>query len=125
MKRLAAILFMVTLLCGCEKIFTPSKITMSPMETRIVETTIQPQTLFISDYDGNGTEPVVLDEETQSYTVTYQWLTASISLSSYNEATYTYELVLTSGVRSDNDEWTLYVGGVDKDYQDSMDVSLR
>ena len=58
MKKIFAIMAAVVCLWGCEKneIFTPMTVTLaSEGQTMTVETTIQPQTLDILDYDGNGT----------------------------------------------------------------------
>ena len=125
MKRILAILSFVLILCGCEKIFTPSSITMAPMEIRMVKTNIQPVTMYIADFEGNGTDSADFDEESQTYTIKCQWLTASIALSSYDAKDSTYELILKADLYSDGDERTLYVGGMNKDYHDSMEVTLR
>lgn len=55
MKKIFAIMAAVVCLWGCEKneIFTPMTVTLaSEGQTMTVETTIQPQTLDILDYDG-------------------------------------------------------------------------
>ena len=123
MKKLFAILAAVVCLCGCEKmnIFTPMKVTLaSEGQTMSIETSIQPQTLDILDYDGNGTNMPEYDAETGTYTCSYLWLTASISESSYKDGKYT--VVLTAEKNTTGIARTLYVGGMDKNYSDSMKV---
>lgn len=81
MKKIFAIMAAVVCLWGCEKneIFTPMTVTLaSEGQTMTVETTIQPQTLDILDYDGNGMNMPEYDAETGTYTCSYLWLTASI-----------------------------------------------
>ena len=73
MKKLFGILAAVVCLWGCEKmyIFTPMKVTLaSEGQTMSIETSIQPQTLDIRDYYGNGTEAPEYDAETGTYTAT-------------------------------------------------------
>ena len=112
----------IVCLCGCEKIFTPMSVTLSADgETVTVHTSIQPQTLDILNYDGEGVKIPEYDEESQTYTVTNDWLTASISEASYDNGQY--ELVLTAVKNITGKRRTLYVGGMDKNYQDSMEVT--
>ena len=122
MKRILILLAAIVCLCGCEKIFTPMSITLSADgETVTVHTSIQPQTLDILNYDGEGVKIPEYDEESQTYTVTNDWLTASISEASYDNGQY--ELVLTAVKNITGKRRTLYVGGMDKNYQDSMEVT--
>ena len=122
MKRILTIMAAVVCLCGCEKIFTPMSVTLSADgETVTVHTSIQPQTLDILNYDGEGVKIPEYDEESQTYTVTNDWLTASISEASYDNGQY--ELVLTAVKNITGKRRTLYVGGMDKNYQDSMEVT--
>ena len=112
----------IVCLCGCEKIFTPMSVTLSADgETVIVHTSIQPQTLDILDYNGEGAKIPEYDEESQTYIITNDWLTASISEASYDNGQY--ELVLTAVKNTTGKRRTLYVGGMDKNYQDSMEVT--
>ena len=123
MKKIFAILAAVVCLWGCEKneIFIPMTVTLaSEGQTMTVETTIQPQTLDILDYYGNGTDSPEYDAETGTYTATYLWLTATISKSSLSDGKYT--LVLTAEKNTTGKARTLYVGGMDKNYSDSMEV---
>ena len=123
MKKLFAILAAAVCLWGCEKmyIFTPMKVTLaSEGQTMSIETSIQPQTLDILDYYGNGTDSPEYDAETGTYTATYLWLTATISKSSLSDGKYT--LVLTAEKNTTGKARTLYVGGMDKNYSDSMEV---
>ena len=116
MKKLFAILAAVVCLCGCEKmyIFTPMKVTLaSEGQTMSIETSIQPQTLDIRDYYGNGTDSPEYDAETGTYTATYLWLTATISKSSLSDGKYT--LVLTAEKNTTGKARTL-------NYSDSMEV---
>ena len=81
MKKIFFFFSAVVCLWGCEKneIFTPMTVTLaSEGQTMTVETTIQPQTLDILDYDGNGMNMPEYDAETGTYTCSYLWLTASI-----------------------------------------------
>ena len=122
MKRILILLAAVVCLCGCEKIFTPMSVTLSADgETVTVHTSIQPQTLDILDYNGEGAKIPEYDEESQTYTITNDWLTASISEASYDNGQY--ELVLTAVQNTTGKRRTLYVGGMDKNYQDSMEVT--
>ena len=122
MKRILILLAAIVCLCGCEKIFTPMSVTLSADgETVTVHTSIQPQTLDILNYDGEGVKIPEYDEESQTYTVTNDWLTASISEASYDNGQY--ELVLTAVKNITGKRRTLYVGGMDKNYQDSMEVT--
>ena len=122
MKRILILLAAIVCLCGCEKIFTPMSVTLSADgETVTVHTSIQPQTLDILDYNGEGAKIPEYDEESQTYTITNDWLTASISEASYDNGQY--ELVLTAVKNTTGKQRTLYVGGMDKNYQDSMEVT--
>ena len=122
MKRILILLAAIVCLCGCEKIFTPMSVTLSADgETVTVHTSIQPQTLDILDYNGEGVKIPEYDEESQTYTITNDWLTASISEASYDNGQY--ELVLTAVKNTTGKQRTLYVGGMDKNYQDSMEVT--
>ena len=122
MKRILTIMAAVVCLCGCEKIFTPMSVTLSADgETVTVHTSIQPQTLDILNYDGEGVKIPEYDEESQTYIITNDWLTASISEASYDNGQY--ELVLTAVKNITGKRRTLYVGGMDKNYQDSMEVT--
>ena len=123
MKRILILLASIVCLWGCEKmyIFTPMKVTLaSEGQTMSIETSIQPQTLDILDYDGNGTNMPEYDAETGTYTCSYLWLTASISESSFKDGKYT--VVLTAEKNTTGIARTLYVGGMDKNYSDSMEV---
>ena len=122
MKRIMILLAAIVCLCGCEKIFTPMSVILSADgETVTVHTSIQPQTLDILNYDGEGVKIPEYDEESQTYTITNDWLTASISEASYDNGQY--ELVLTAVKNITGKRRTLYVGGMDKNYQDSMKVT--
>ena len=122
MKRILILLAAIVCLCGCEKIFTPMSVTLSADgETVTVHTSIQPQTLDILNYDGEGVKIPEYDEESQTYTITNDWLTASISEASYDNGQY--ELVLTAVQNTTGKRRTLYVGGMDKNYQDIMEVT--
>lgn len=122
MKRIMILLAAIVCLCGCEKIFTPMSVTLSADgETVTVHTSIQPQTLDILDYNGEGAKIPEYDEESQTYIITNDWLTASISEASYDNGQY--ELVLTAVKNKTGKRRTLYVGGMDKNYQDSMEVT--
>lgn len=123
MKKLFAIMAAMVCLMGCEKIdiFTPMNVTLaSEGQTMSIETSIQPQSLDILDYDGNGTNMPEYDAATGTYTATYLWLTATISESSFDDGKYT--LVLTAEKNTTGKARTLYVGGMDKNYSDSMKV---
>ena len=123
MKKLFAIMAATVCLMGCEKIdiFTPMNVTLaSEGQTMSIETSIQPQSLDILDYDGNGTNMPEYDAATGTYTATYLWLTATISESSFYDGKYT--LVLTAEKNTTGKARTLYVGGMDKNYSDSMEV---
>ena len=124
MKRILTILAAIVCLCGCEKIFTPTSVTLSADgETVTVHTSIQPESLDIMNYDGEGVQSPKYDEETETYTITNDWLTASISKSTYDSSTNQYELVLTAVKNTTGQRRTLYVGGMDKNYADSMKVT--
>ena len=124
MKRILTILAAIVCLCGCEKIFTPTSVTLSADgETVTVHTSIQPESLDIMNYDGEGIQSPKYDEETETYTITNDWLTASISISTYDSSTNQYELVLTAVKNTTGQRRTLYVGGMDKNYADSMKVT--
>ena len=89
MKRILILMAAIVCLCGCEKIFTPMSVTLSADgETVTVHTSIQPQTLDILDYNGEGAKIPEYDEESQIYTITNDWLTASISEASYDNGQY-------------------------------------
>ena len=65
----------IVCLCGCEKIFTPMSVTLSADgETVTVHTSIQPQTLDILDYNGEGAKIPEYDEESQTYTYNHERL---------------------------------------------------
>ena len=122
MKRILTIMAAIVCLCGCEKIFMPMSVTLSADGgTVTVHTSIQPQTLDILNYDGEGVKIPEYDEESQTYIITNDWLTASISEASYDNGQY--ELVLTAVKNTTGKRRTLYVGGMDKNYQDSMKVT--
>ncbi len=124
MKRILTILAAIVCLCGCEKIFTPTSVTLSADgETVTVHTSIQPESLDIMNYYGEGIQSPKYDEETETYTITNDWLTASISKSTYDSSTNQYELVLTAVKNTTGQRRTLYVGGMDKNYADSMKVT--
>ena len=124
MKRILTILAAIVCLCGCEKSFTPTSVTLSADgETVTVHTSIQPESLDIMNYDGEGIQSPKYDEETETYTITNDWLTASISKSTYDSSTNQYELVLTAVKNTTGQRRTLYVGGMDKNYADSMKVT--
>ena len=122
MKRILTIMAAIVCLCGCEKIFTPMSVTLSADGgTVTVHTSIQPQTLDILDYNGEGVKIPEYDEESQTYIITNDWLTASISEASYDNGQY--ELILTAVKNTTGKRRPLYVGGMDKNYQDSMKVT--
>ena len=122
MKRILILLAAIVCLCGCEKIFTPMNVTLSSEgETVTVYTSIQPQTLDILNYNGDGVKIPEYDEETKTYTITNDWLTASISEESYENGEY--ELILTAVKNTTGKSRTLYVGGMEKNHQDSMKVT--
>ena len=124
MKRILTILAAIVCLCGCEKIFTPMSVTLSADGgTVTVHTSIQPESLDILNYDGEGVKGPEYDEDTETYTITNDWLTASIAKSSYDSGTDQYELVLTAIKNTTGKRRILYVGGMDKDYADSMEVT--
>ena len=124
MKRILTILAAIVCLCGCEKIFTPTSVTLSADgETVTVHTSIQPESLDNMNYEGEGIQSHKYDEETETYTITNDWLTASISISTYDSSTNQYELVLTAVKNTTGQRRTLYVGGMDKNYADSMKVT--
>ncbi len=124
MKRILTVLAAVACLCGCEKFFTPSSITMSSAgETVTVQTIISPETLYILNYDGEGVHSPEYDEETEIFTVTYEWLTASIAKSSFNGEGR--EMTLTAEKNTTGKRRTLYVGGMHGDLQSSMKVTQQ
>ena len=124
MKRFLAIVTAVLCICGCEKIFTPSSVTLSAEKQSVtIETTIHPASLGISDFDGNGADLPKYDEETKTYTVSYAWLTASISDLSYENGRYT--LVISVQRNATGKSRTLYISGMDNNYQDSMAVTQK
>ena len=118
MKRILTVLAAVVCLCGCEKFFTPSSITMSSAgETVTVQTIVAPETLYILNYNAE------YDEETETFTVTYEWLTASIAKSSFNGEGR--EMTLTAEKNTTGKRRTLYVGGMHGDLQSSMKVTQQ
>ena len=122
MKRILTVLAAVACLCGCEKFFTPSSITMSSAgETVTVQTIISPETMDI--HDGEGVHSTEYDEETETFTVTYEWLTASIAKSSFNGEGW--EMTLTAEKNTTGKSRTLYVGGMHGDLQSSMKVTQQ
>lgn len=122
MKRILTIITAVLCLCGCEKFFTPTFVMLSSEgETVTVETIIFPETLGITDYDGEGIYSPEYDEEAETFTVTYDWLTASIAKASYDEDKG-YKMVLTARKNTTGKRRTLYVGGMHGNLQQSMDV---
>lgn len=124
MKRFLAMIAAAVCICSCEKIFTPSSMTLSAEEQSVtIETTIRPESLGISDYDGNGTNLPIYDEETKTYTVNYTWLTASIADSSYENGRYT--LVISVQRNTTGKSRTLYISGMNKNFQDSMIVTQK
>ena len=124
MKRILTILAAVVCLCGCEKFFTPSSVTMSSSgETIAVQTIISPETLDILKYDGDGVHSPEYDEETEMFTVTYEWLTASIAKSSFNGEGW--EMTLTAEQNTTGKRRTLYVGGMHGNLASSMRVTQK
>ena len=124
MKRILTFLAAVICLCGCEKFFTPASITMSSSgETITVETIISPETLDILNYDGEGVHSPEYDEENEVYTVTYEWLTASIAKSSFNGESW--EMILTAEKNTTDKRRTLYVGGMHGNLASSMKVTQK
>ena len=93
-------------------------------ETVTVETIIFPETLGITDYDGEGIYSPEYDEEAETFTVTYDWLTASIAKASYDEDKG-YKMVLTARKNTTGKRRTLYVGGMHGNLQQSMDVTQK
>ena len=125
MKRILTIITAVFCLCGCEKFFTPTFVMLSSEgETVTVETIIFPETLGITDYDGEGIYSPEYDEETETFTVTYDWLTASIAKASY-DGDKGYKMVLTARKNTTGKRRTLYVGGMHGNLQQSMDVTQK
>ena len=124
MKRILTFFAAVICLCGCEKFFTPDSITMSSSgETITVETIISPETLDILNYDGEGVHSPEYDEENEVYTVTYEWLTASIAKSSFNGESW--EMILTAEKNITGKRRTLYVGGMHGNLASSMKVTQK
>lgn len=122
MKKLLTILAAAVCLCGCEKLFTPTSVTLSSEgETVTVHTSIMASTLEILNYDGEGVTKAEYNEQTQTYTITNDWLTASISLGSRNDDQY--EMVLTAAKNTTGKSRTLYVGGMHVNYYNSMKVT--
>ena len=124
MKRILTFLAAVICLCGCEKFFTPDSITMSSSgETITVETIISPETLDILNYDGEGVHSPEYDEENEVYTVTFEWLTASIAKSSFNGESW--KMILTAEKNTTGKRRTLYVGGMHGNLASSMKVTQK
>ncbi|MGM9736093.1 MAG: hypothetical protein ACI3ZS_00655 [Candidatus Cryptobacteroides sp.] len=124
MKRTLAISAAIICLCGCGKFFTPMSITMSSDgETITVETIIFPETLDILNYDGEGVHSPEYDEAAETFTVTNDWLTASIATSSYNGESY--EMTLVASKNTTGKRRTLYVGGMYQDLGSSMKVTQK
>ena len=124
MKRILTFLAAVICLCGCEKFFTPDSITMSSSgETITVETIIVPETMDILNYDGEGVHSPEYDEENEVYTVTYEWLTASIAKSSFNGESW--KMILTAEKNTTGKRRTLYVGGMHGNLASSMKVTQK
>ena len=124
MKRILIVLAAVVCLCGCEKFFTPDSITMSSSgETITVETIIFPETLDILNYNGEGVHSPEYDEENEVYTVTYEWLTASIAKDSFNGEGW--EMTLTAEKNATGKRRTLYVGGMHGNLASSMKVTQK
>ena len=124
MKRILTFLAAVICLCGCEKFFTPASITMSSSgETITVETIISPETLDILNYDGEGVHSPEYNEENEVYTVTYEWLTASIAKSSFNGESW--KMILTAEKNTTGKRRTLYVGGMHGNFASSMKVTQK
>lgn len=124
MKRILTFLAAVICLCGCEKFFTPDSITMSSSgETITVETIIFPETLDILNYDGEGVHSPEYDEENEVYTVTFEWLTASIAKSSFNGESW--KMILTAEKNTTGKRRTLYVGGMHGNLASSMKVTQK
>ena len=124
MKRILTFLAAVICLCGCEKFFTPDSITMSSSgETITVETIIFPETLDILNYDGEGVHSPEYNEENEVYTVTFEWLTASIAKSSFNGESW--KMILTAEKNTTGKRRTLYVGGMHGNLASSMKVTQK
>ena len=124
MERILTVLAAVVCLCGCEKFFTPDSITMSSSdETITVETIIFPETLDILNYDGEGVHSPEYDEENEVFTVTYEWLTASIVKDSFNGEGW--EMTLTAEKNTTGKRRTLYVGGMHGNLASSMKVTQK
>ena len=124
MKRILIVLAAVVCLCGCEKFFTPDSITMSSSgETITVETIISPETLDILNYNGEGVHSPEYDEENEVYTVTYEWLTASIAKDSFNGEGWV--MTLTAEKNTTGKRRTLYVGGMHGNLASSMKVTQK
>ena len=92
-------------------------------ETIAVQTIISPETLDILNYDGDGVHSPEYDEETEMFTVTYEWLTASIAKSSFNGEGW--EMTLTAGKNTTGKRRTLYVGGMHGNLASSMRVTQK
>ena len=92
-------------------------------ETVTVETIISPETLDILNYDGEGVHSPEYDEENEVYTVTYEWLTASIAKSSFNGESW--EMILTAEKNTTGKRRTLYVGGMHGNLASSMKVTQK
>ena len=124
MKRILTVLAAVVCLCGCEKFFIPDSITMSSSgETITVETIISPETLDILNYNGEGVHSPEYDEENEVYTVTYEWLTASIAKDSFNGEGWV--MTLTAEKNTTGKRRTLYVGGMHGNLASSMKVTQK
>lgn len=121
MKKILTILAAAVCLCGCEKMFTPTSVTLSSEgETVTVQTSIWASTLEILNYDGEGVTTPEYDEQSGTYTITNDWLTASISKASENDGKY--ELLLTAAKNTTGKRRTLYVGGQQANLYNSMKV---
>ena len=124
MNRILTILAAIFCLCGCEKFFTPDSITMSSSgETITVETIILPETLDILNYDGEGVHSPEYDEENEVFTITYEWLTASIAKDSFNGEGWV--MTLTAEKNTTGKRRTLYVGGMHGNLASSMRVTQK
>lgn len=92
-------------------------------ETITVQTIIFPETLDILNYHGEGVHSPEYDEETGIFSVTYDWLTASIAKDSYNGEGR--EMTLTAEKNTTGKRRTLYVGGMHGNLASSMRVTQK